>query len=420
MSSPSPICTVDGYSTIDGVDVSAGSTVTIQLSDLAGVSSWSIKVIDSDDLQSPASINSGLAVNNITRTCTFTAPSTARGCALIFQSRVNNGKDLNGKNQSSYTTTFGVFVVGSSGLRLLARNQTTQGDADYGWITDVNAILARGGTTPAATDTVSGTIKMTGDLDGDSTSPVVVGLQGNSVSDEIPDDGYVLTWNDALSQWEPQDAPSSGSADATTTTNGVVRLAGDLGGSGTAAATPRVGSINGASVPAAGSLTTHHVLRVTGSSALGYGLITNNNVSASAAIAGSKVSPNFGSQAATCGNLTADGKDINLGEPNGVITIQGSLELDTIIVDSNYTVDASSTKDCVILCNISSTFTVTLPTPTAGRTLIIKDVSGNANSFNVDVDPDGNQIDGSSSNLVLNSSYGVFRLISDGSNWFTI
>lgn len=60
-------------------------------------------------------------------------------------------------------------------------------------------------------------------------------------------------------------------AGATTIANGLVRLAGDLGGTGTAAATPRVGAINSASVPAGGALTTGNVLQVSGASALSYG-----------------------------------------------------------------------------------------------------------------------------------------------------
>jgi hypothetical protein len=59
-------------------------------------------------------------------------------------------------------------------------------------------------------------------------------------------------------------------ADATAGTKGIVQLAGDLGGTGTAAATPRVGKINSASVPAAGALTTGNVLQVSGASALSY------------------------------------------------------------------------------------------------------------------------------------------------------
>ena len=60
-------------------------------------------------------------------------------------------------------------------------------------------------------------------------------------------------------------------ADATTGAKGIVRLAGDLAGTGTAAATPRVSGVNSATVPAGGALTTGNVLKVSGASALSYG-----------------------------------------------------------------------------------------------------------------------------------------------------
>ena len=64
--------------------------------------------------------------------------------------------------------------------------------------------------------------------------------------------------------------PAGNFADAVAGAAGGVRLAGDLAGTGSAAATPRVGAINSATVPAGGALTTGNVLQVTGASALGY------------------------------------------------------------------------------------------------------------------------------------------------------
>jgi hypothetical protein len=59
-------------------------------------------------------------------------------------------------------------------------------------------------------------------------------------------------------------------ASATVEALGVITLAGDLSGTGTV---PQVIKINGASVPGAGSLTTGHVLQVTGTSTLSYGKV---------------------------------------------------------------------------------------------------------------------------------------------------
>lgn len=71
------------------------------------------------------------------------------------------------------------------------------------------------------------------------------------------------------------EALQSGSsiADATAIAKGIVQLAGDLGGTGTAAAAPRVSGINSATVPAGGALTTGNVLQVSGVSALSYAAV---------------------------------------------------------------------------------------------------------------------------------------------------
>ena len=56
---------------------------------------------------------------------------------------------------------------------------------------------------------------------------------------------------------------------------------------------------------------------------------------------------------------------------------------------------------------------------TAGRIVIIKDVGGSANTNNITIATEGSEtIDGSASSTI-SSNYGVVRLFSDGTNWFT-
>ena len=157
----SPNCLVNGSATTNGVDVPKNTLVTIQLADIAGVGAWSIRCVSTDELQSATTITTGLTINAITKTATFTSPNVSGGAALIFESRVNGGKDANGRVDASLTTRFGIYVLTDDGsLRVGAFDETTEGSASYGWTAKVNAAIraaGAGGITP----TVSGTLPIT-------------------------------------------------------------------------------------------------------------------------------------------------------------------------------------------------------------------------------------------------------------------
>lgn len=111
-----------------------------------------------------------------------------------------------------------------------------------------------------ATSSTNGILRLAGDLGGTAASPLVAKIQGKTVSSTLPTTGQVLKFDGT--QWAPANSVTtevqtlslSGStitlsgtnssvvipiaADATTTTNGILRLAGDLGGTGTTAAAP--------------------------------------------------------------------------------------------------------------------------------------------------------------------------------------
>lgn len=97
-----------------------------------------------------------------------------------------------------------------------------------------------------------------GDLFGTYPNPTVIKLQNINVLAGTPTDGYILTYVAANTRWEAKPA------------NTVYAAGGDLSGN---YPNPNVIKINGATVPAAGSLTTGNVLKVTGSSTLGYGSV---------------------------------------------------------------------------------------------------------------------------------------------------
>jgi hypothetical protein len=139
----SPLCTVNASSTLNGVNVTASSTVTIALGSSAGVKGWSLICSSTDNAQVATTITASLTINYVAFTATFTAPSTP--CALIFQSQVNGGL-TNGVVDPTQTTTFGIYIPAPNGCRLAAFDETLEGDATYGWTTKFNAVVLAGST----------------------------------------------------------------------------------------------------------------------------------------------------------------------------------------------------------------------------------------------------------------------------------
>lgn len=203
----SPICLVQDasgpfLSTLDGVNVTSGDTITIKLFDISGVVSWSVACLSTDELSSTSisvtsngvslptgTINVGttsgfnntgtflikelgavitytgktstsftgctggtgilstgqkvssvnVIINQVAKTATFVAPGP--GSALIFQSIINGGVDVQGTIQPTYTTTFGVFVLTATSFRVGATGETTEGDSVNGWTSKVNQLI---------------------------------------------------------------------------------------------------------------------------------------------------------------------------------------------------------------------------------------------------------------------------------------
>lgn len=100
--------------------------------------------------------------------------------------------------------------------------------------------------------------------------------------------------------------------------------------------------------------------------------------------------------------------------------INGGLYRTTKTVTANYTVDTTTTDD-FILCNASGAINVTLPLPTAGRTLTIKDISGAATTNNITiVRHAAENIEGLASSYVINTSFQTVILTADGTNWWIV
>lgn len=163
----SPTCLVNAQSTLNGVTVTGGTDVTIELLDPAGVKQWSLQCVYTDEHNDIVTINNDLVVDLTTKSAIFTAPAyDGYGAALIFQSKINNGLDPNGRVDPLLTVTFGVYVLSQNGRRIHAVNETTESDSVFGWIPPINdclrSIPVEGGLVP--TDAGDGLVYALGAL----------------------------------------------------------------------------------------------------------------------------------------------------------------------------------------------------------------------------------------------------------------
>jgi hypothetical protein len=428
-----------------GIDVASGSTITVQLQDIAGVGPWSILCTNTDELNDKHLVNATKLVNTVTKTATFVVPSTSRGSALQFTSLVNNGQDINGVAQPTFTYKFGVFVPDGYGNRLFHYGMTNESNSKFAYVADINGLIQAVGSSTGVT--------LAGDLGFSLSSPKVIGLQGNplqAITLGAAQDGYVPTYENSTSliKFKPTTAngasiPASGSLtpgnvlkvlssnaltyDAVNLAGGSAHvtgvlprsnqqaqsLAGDASGDTSAVVVTKV---NGVSIPA--SPTANRILVATSGTSATYAQITDGYVAAGAAIAGSKITPNFGSQLLTCGSLTSN-------VVNGTNTFAGAVIYQTRIIVGSHTLDSSSINDYYIFCNFASGQTITLTAASAnpaGRTIKILDVANNFATNNLTIAPNGaDTIAGLNANKVYTSSGGSVKLVSNGVNgWYVV
>jgi hypothetical protein len=123
------------------------------------------------------------------------------------------------------------------------------------------------------------------------------------------------------------------------------------------------------------------------------------------------------------GYLLVEG--ILIGDPinGGIIFIGSGQAVQQItVVSSTYSVDTnSSTSDYIIFTDsTNNAITITLPTPAAGRTLIIKDKTGKAATHNVTISHHASETIDGSNTYVIYVNYTSITICSDGSNWSII
>jgi hypothetical protein len=175
-------------------------------------------------------------------------------------------------------------------------------------------------------------------------------------------------------------------------------------------------------IEASGQTTLHH-LSTTGvvkatAGVLSSSLITNADISNSAAISGSKINSNFGSQTVqTTGAVQAGSLAVS-----GLAALNGGQKVKlSSIITSNYTASAS---DYMLQVNTTSNaITITMPSAAAaesGAIIVIKDAGGNAGVNNIFVAASGSDtIDGGG--YAVSDPYGAVSFVSDGiSKWLVI
>ncbi|HSX06649.1 MAG TPA: glycosyl hydrolase family 28-related protein [Candidatus Saccharimonadia bacterium] len=171
--------------------------------------------------------------------------------------------------------------------------------------------------------------QISGDLGGTSATPRVAKLQNVTLNASTPTNGQVLNFNASANAWVPGTVSSMTVSDATTTTKGIVQLAGDLAGGGAGGS-----SLASSPVVAAGVITGGAGGKIAA------GTITDANIASSAAIAKSKLA-NLGivdSDVAAISeskitnlstDLAATEKTANKGVANGYAGLDGSSLLPT-------------------------------------------------------------------------------------------
>ncbi len=89
-------------------------------------------------------------------------------------------------------------------------------------------------------------------------------------------------------------------------------------------------------------------------------------------------------------------------------------------ISGNYTID-SSVSDYIILVDTSAARSITLPTASSGRIIIIKDIIGTAETYNITLVRAGSeQIEGVGASRVLSTNWGKWTFVCNGTNWFLI
>lgn len=131
----------------------AGTALAIRLVDTAGVTTWDLQCISTDETSTLLTVTRD-APPAFSATVT---PQAGAGRTYIFRSRVNGGNGPNGQPDPALTYTFAVEVPAANGYPVVAANESFESDGLYGWASKVNNAIRISGLTamPVGTGVVT-------------------------------------------------------------------------------------------------------------------------------------------------------------------------------------------------------------------------------------------------------------------------
>jgi len=118
---------------------------------------------------------------------------------------------------------------------------------------------------------------------------------------------------------------------------------------------------------------------------------------------------------------------IVIGTTGQVNNLVGSYTNTTRLVNvaaSPFTVDTGGITDYILdvdTSGVSGAVTIKLPVPTNGRTIILRDITGNFGANNCTLSPNSTEkINGLAANKILSASWGSWTITSNGTDWFVM
>ena len=274
-----------------------------------------------------------------------------------------------------------------------------------------------------ATTTTNGIVRLAGDLGGTAAAPTtptavhlagaetITGVKAFSASPTVPTP--TTPTQAANKTYVDSVAPT----DATTIANGIVRLAGDLGGT---AAAPTVAKVNGITVT--GTPTTGQVLTASSTTAATWSTASGGGSALTVKDEGTNIttaatSLNFAGAGVTATNasgavtVTIPGGSGGSGFPAWNIVHQTAS-----VGNAAYTATAG---DWVIIDATAHGMTVTLPAAVANATVLVKKTDAGGLAVSV-VGPGGTLVDDPIGAYSLNQPGAAGQYLSDGTNWYAI